>query len=277
MEIIGYWLSIVLIGAVIIGLIYVLGILYYARKMQKYEHYDAEKAMETWDLGEVEGMNLNYVEQVTKSLIKHDFRWVDDYKITEKHLEYLKLSIDPEAKVACYVRYFVNDVQSTVASIAFYRVYQRDACKNNGIERVACMHYFSLETALKSHRHLQSAMIYEPSVGSEVLEELLKVPECDWHLYEQEGEIEEMIRDHEHWIRQAKNTEGVDSVAMLKPLEMVLKIWWHRRYALTERIYQYCEDEACYHLTLSHCIKLVLMCPFFQLHKKLQTISKPFP
>lgn len=259
---------------VIIGLIYVLGILYYARRIQKSEYYDAEKNMEVWDLGEVEGMNLNFVEQVTKSLIKHDFRWVDDYKITEKHLDYLKLSIDPEAKVACYVRYFVNDVQSSVASIAFYRVYQRNACKNNGLERIACMHYFSLETALKNQRHLQSAMIYEPSVGSEVLEELLKVPECDWHLYEQEGEVDEMIEEHEKWVNQVKNVEGIDSMAMLKPLEMVLKMWWHRKYALTEKVYRYCEDEARYQLTLNHCIKLVLICPFFKLHKKVQTLTQ---
>lgn len=259
-------IGIILLILAVMGTTYILTILVFARKLQKHECYQAEKTLEEWDFWKVEGMNLNFVEQVTKALTKKGFRWVDDYRLKEQDGGLLKLSKHQNASVESYVRYFINDIESTVASIAFYKVYRHKAF-DSGIDRMSCMHYFSLETALKNEKHIQSALVYEPSVGSEILQELIEGPGTEFKFYQEEGEVEQLIQNHVEWVHQNRAIVGLDSMVMVKKLNEVMKYWWDRNYRMRDTIYYYDEIRACYKLKLSYCIKVVLCYPFFRLHK----------
>ena len=244
-----------------------LTIVFFARKVQKQEQYDAEKVLEVCDLGEVKGLDLNFVEQVTKQLVTNGFRWVDDYKVREKDDEFIKLLRHHQAVGEYYVRYFMNDEESTIASVAFNRFYQKDE-ETDELECVAQIHHFSLETALKNNKHLQSELFYKPSGDLELVEELLDEPGNEYKVYGEEGQIDEMIEKHLKWVNQSKEVDGgIDSNVMLSPLGEVLKKWWVRAYNLKDDIYTYKKEEHCYKLTLMYCIKVVLCYPFSQLFK----------
>ncbi len=258
--------GIILLFLASIGAIYIFTILFFARRIQKKEYYHAEKRLEEWDFWKVEGMNLNFVEQVTKELTKNGFRWIDDYKLEEQDSKLLKLSKHYNASVEAYARYFVSDIESTVASIAFYKVYKHKEF-DRSIDKVSCMHYFSLETALKDNKHIQSGLIYEPSIGAEVLTELIEGPQTEVKIYNEEGEVSSLIQSHLEWVHQYSELLGIDPIVTIKPLDEVMQCWWDRAYHMRKMIYYYDEIAACYKLKLSYCIKVVMCYPFFKLNK----------
>lgn len=263
-------LEIILIVLLLIGIAYISTILFFAKKVQHREYYEAEKCMEEWDFWQVEGMNLNFVEQVTSDLRKNGFRWVDDYKLEEKDGSPIKLSKHQNRMVECYIRYFVNEIESTVASIAFYKAYpyqEKDGTEDQDFGMKECMHCFSLETALRNNGHIKSGMIYAPSIGAEKMEELLIGPKDEYKLYMEEGEIDQLIEEHLRWIGRFKETDDIDPIVTLRPLAEVIRTWWKRSYDLRSDIYRYQEEEKRYKLTLSYCIKVVLCYPFFKLHQ----------
>ena len=263
-------LEIILLTLLVIGIFYIGIILFFAKKVQHREYYEADKCMEEWDFWQVEGMNLNFVEQVTKELTKNGFRWVDDYKLEEKDGAPIKLSRHQNIMVESYIRYFVNEIESTVGSIAFYKAYpyqKKDQAAGDDLSMKECMHYFSLETALKNNQHIKSGMIYAPSIGIEKIEELLIGPKDEYKLYMEEGEINQLIEEHLKWLQRFKETDDIDPIVTLRPLAEVIRTWWKRFYDLRSDIYRCNRGETGYKLTLSYCIKVVLCYPFFKLHK----------
>lgn len=259
-------IGIILLILAFIGAAYILRILFFARKIQKQERYHAEKSLEEWDFWKVEGMNLNFVEQVTKELTKQGFRWIDDYKIKEQDSAFLKLLKHQNANVESYIRYFINDIESTVASLAFYKVYKHKEF-SKGIDKISCMHYFLLETALNDEKHIQSGLIYESSVGTDILEELIETPHTEIKFYEEVEEARPMIEEHLQWVKESKETIGVDPVVALQPLDQVIKQWWSRTYEKRDAVYYYSEVEGCYKLKLRYCIMVVMCYPFFKISK----------
>lgn len=249
-----------------VGLYYILVVLYFAKKVQKQEYYEGEKYLETWDFWQVEGFNLNFLEEASKCLKEHGFRWIDDYRVEEKEGENLKLERHYNGRVECYTRYFVNDVESTIGTISFYKVFRKNIYEDK-VDKVSSMHCFSLETALKNNKHLQSNLVYAPSEGAEVLKDLIRSPKSKENFYRQEGEMEDMIRNHINELQEIRGIGGIDSTVTIKPLEEVVNEWWHRNYALRKDRYQYEAEKKCYKLKLRYCIKVVLCYPFFELYR----------
>lgn len=259
-------LEIILIILLIVGIVYIATILFYAKKVQHQEYYHADKYLEEWDFWNVEGMNLNFLEGATEALKKNGFRWVDDYKLQEKDGNCLRLSKHQNTVVECYSRYFVHEIENTVGKIDFYKAYGHDI-EGNDLGNTACLHYLSVETALKDKKHLKSGIIYEPTGDVRVFEELLECPGDECRFYRDEGDIEELITEHLSWLNAYKREDAIDHMVALRPLPEVVNAWWNRAYAVRKDMYYYKEDKACYGLTFTYCIKVVLCYPFFKLSK----------
>ena len=259
-------LEIVLVILLVVGIVYIATILFYAKKVQRQEYYQADKYLEEWDFWNVEGMDLNFLEKTTEEFRKKGFRWVDDYKVQEKDGNDLRLSKHQNTEVACYSRYFVHDIESTVGKIDFYKAYGQ-GIQGDDLVNTACLHYLSVETALKDGKHLKSGIVYEPTGNAEVFEELLECPGDECRFYRDEGDISELIMEHLSWLNVYKREDAIDHIVCVKPLSEVVNVWWNRAYAVRKDMYCYKEDKACYALTFTYCIKVVLCYPFFKLSK----------